>query len=118
MLDVDDFKGINTRLRASRRRPRAGVRRRLPARHLRAPATCRRGSAATSSRCSRPGIDAGGHGGARAAAAGARSASATSVRISAGWVVGAPDPTQLLLDADEALAAAKRAGKDRALSYA
>ena len=39
------------------------------------------------------------------------------VRISAGWVVGAPDPSQLLLEADEALAAAKRAGKDRALSY-
>jgi uncharacterized flavoprotein (TIGR03862 family) len=39
------------------------------------------------------------------------------VRISAGWVVGAPDPSQLLLEADEALAAAKRAGKDRAVSY-
>ena len=41
-----------------------------------------------------------------------------SVRISAGWVVGASDAEQLLADADQALAAAKRGGKDRALSYA
>lgn len=39
------------------------------------------------------------------------------VRISAGWVVGAADPQQLLLEADEALRAAKRGGKNRALSY-
>ena len=39
------------------------------------------------------------------------------VRISAGWVVGEAEASQLLLEADEALAAAKRAGKDRALSY-
>ena len=41
-----------------------------------------------------------------------------TVRISAGFVVGPADAEQLLIDADEALAAAKRRGKDRALSYA
>jgi len=41
-----------------------------------------------------------------------------TVRISAGWVVGAADPQQLLLEADEALRAAKRSGKNRALNYA
>jgi GGDEF domain-containing protein len=41
-----------------------------------------------------------------------------TVRISAGFVVGPADAEQLLIDADGALAAAKRAGKDRALSYA
>jgi diguanylate cyclase (GGDEF)-like protein len=41
-----------------------------------------------------------------------------TVRISAGWVVGPAEPSQLLLEADEALRAAKRGGKDRALSYA
>jgi diguanylate cyclase (GGDEF)-like protein len=41
-----------------------------------------------------------------------------TVRVSAGWVVGVPDADQLLMDADAALAAAKRDGKDRALSYA
>jgi diguanylate cyclase (GGDEF)-like protein len=40
-----------------------------------------------------------------------------SVRISAGWVIGPADADQLMIDADEALATAKRAGKDRALSY-
>jgi diguanylate cyclase (GGDEF)-like protein len=40
------------------------------------------------------------------------------VRISAGWVVGPADAEQLLAAADAALARAKRAGKDRALSYA
>jgi diguanylate cyclase (GGDEF)-like protein len=40
-----------------------------------------------------------------------------TVRISAGWVVGAADASQLLLEADEALRAAKRDGKNRALSY-
>lgn len=40
------------------------------------------------------------------------------VRISAGWVVGPADPQQLLLEADEALRAAKRGGKNRALNYA
>jgi diguanylate cyclase (GGDEF)-like protein len=39
------------------------------------------------------------------------------VRISAGWVVGAPEPSQLLLEADRALRAAKRDGKNRALAY-
>jgi diguanylate cyclase (GGDEF)-like protein len=39
------------------------------------------------------------------------------VRISAGWVVGAANPTELLREADEALRAAKRGGKNRALSY-
>jgi diguanylate cyclase (GGDEF)-like protein len=41
-----------------------------------------------------------------------------SLRISAGWVVGPADADQLLGEADEALARAKRGGKDRALSYA
>ena len=40
-----------------------------------------------------------------------------AVRISAGWVVGDSEPSQLLLEADEALRAAKRDGKNRALSY-
>ncbi|MDA0183576.1 GGDEF domain-containing protein [Solirubrobacter phytolaccae] len=39
------------------------------------------------------------------------------VRISAGWVVGPSEPQQLLLEADEALRAAKRTGKNRAVSY-
>jgi diguanylate cyclase (GGDEF)-like protein len=39
------------------------------------------------------------------------------VRISAGWVVDDAAPSQLLLEADEALRAAKREGKNRALSY-
>jgi diguanylate cyclase (GGDEF)-like protein len=44
-------------------------------------------------------------------------ASAT-VRISAGWAVASGGCERLLNDADQALAAAKRSGKDRALSYA
>jgi GGDEF domain-containing protein len=40
-----------------------------------------------------------------------------TVRISAGFVVGQADGDQLLIDADRALAAAKQAGKDRALAY-
>jgi len=40
-----------------------------------------------------------------------------SVRVSAGWVVNCGGTDQLLLEADQALAEAKRAGKDRALSY-
>jgi PleD family two-component response regulator len=43
---------------------------------------------------------------------------AGTVRVSAGWVVGAADADALLADADAALSAAKRDGKDRALSYA
>ncbi|MBE2318060.1 GGDEF domain-containing protein [Solirubrobacter sp. CPCC 204708] len=39
------------------------------------------------------------------------------VRISAGWVIGPANPDQLLLEADEALRAAKREGKNRALAY-
>jgi diguanylate cyclase (GGDEF)-like protein len=39
------------------------------------------------------------------------------VRISAGWVVAEAEPSQLLLEADHALRAAKRGGKDRALAY-
>jgi diguanylate cyclase (GGDEF)-like protein len=41
-----------------------------------------------------------------------------TVRVSAGWVVGPGGTERLLLEADQALAAAKRSGKDRALSYA
>jgi diguanylate cyclase (GGDEF)-like protein len=40
-----------------------------------------------------------------------------TVRISVGWAIAA-DSTMLLHDADDALAAAKRGGKDRALSAA
>ena len=43
---------------------------------------------------------------------------AGSVRVSAGWVVSHRGTDQLLIEADQALAAAKRCGKDRALSYA
>ncbi|HEX6024372.1 MAG TPA: GGDEF domain-containing protein [Solirubrobacter sp.] len=42
----------------------------------------------------------------------------SSVRVSAGWVVSGRGTEQLLLEADQALAAAKRGGKDRALAYA
>jgi len=38
-----------------------------------------------------------------------------SVRVSAGWVVGNGDTEQMLADVDEVLAEAKRRGKDRAL---
>jgi diguanylate cyclase (GGDEF)-like protein len=38
------------------------------------------------------------------------------VRASAGWVVGSGETEELLRDADDALAEAKRRGKDRALS--
>jgi diguanylate cyclase (GGDEF)-like protein len=41
-----------------------------------------------------------------------------TVRVSAGFVIGPADAEQLLRDADVALASAKRAGKDRAISYA
>ncbi len=37
------------------------------------------------------------------------------VRVSAGWVVGSGETEELLRDADDALAEAKRRGKDRAL---
>jgi diguanylate cyclase (GGDEF)-like protein len=40
-----------------------------------------------------------------------------AVRVSAGWVVSCGGTDQLLLEADQALAQAKRAGKDRALAY-
>jgi diguanylate cyclase (GGDEF)-like protein len=40
-----------------------------------------------------------------------------SVRVSAGWVVSTRGTDQLLIEADQALAAAKRSGKDRALAY-
>jgi diguanylate cyclase (GGDEF)-like protein len=40
------------------------------------------------------------------------------VRVSVGWAIAAGSHESLLHDADEALAAAKRAGKDRALSAA
>jgi diguanylate cyclase (GGDEF)-like protein len=41
----------------------------------------------------------------------------SSVRISAGWVVSGCGTDQLMIEADQALAAAKRSGKDRALAY-
>jgi diguanylate cyclase (GGDEF)-like protein len=44
--------------------------------------------------------------------------STSSVRVSAGWVVSGRGTDQLLIEADQALAAAKRSGKDRALAYA
>ncbi|HET6551526.1 MAG TPA: GGDEF domain-containing protein [Solirubrobacter sp.] len=40
------------------------------------------------------------------------------LRVSAGWAVSERGTDTLLLEADQALAAAKRAGKDRALAYA
>ena len=40
------------------------------------------------------------------------------VRVSVGWAIGAGSDESLLHDADDALAAAKRGGKDRALSAA
>ena len=39
-----------------------------------------------------------------------------SVRVSVGWAIAAGSDESLLHDADDALAAAKRGGKDRALS--
>ena len=117
VLDVDDFKAHQhpaTGIPAVTGRWCSSRTRCAPPR---APWTCRRGSAATSSRCWRPGIDAAGME-ALAQRLMAEIRFGDVVRISAGWVVGAPDPSQLLLEADEALAAAKRAGKDRALSYA
>jgi diguanylate cyclase (GGDEF)-like protein len=41
-----------------------------------------------------------------------------TTRVSAGWAIGAEDADALLLAADQALAQAKRGGKDRALSAA
>jgi diguanylate cyclase (GGDEF)-like protein len=41
----------------------------------------------------------------------------SEVRVSAGWVVSGHSTDQLLIEADQALAAAKRSGKDRALAY-
>jgi diguanylate cyclase (GGDEF)-like protein len=41
----------------------------------------------------------------------------SSVRISAGWVECGQGTDRLLIEADQALAAAKRSGKDRALAY-
>ena len=41
-----------------------------------------------------------------------------SVRISVGWAIAAGSDESLLHDADDALAAAKRGGKDRALAAA
>jgi diguanylate cyclase (GGDEF)-like protein len=40
-----------------------------------------------------------------------------TVRVSAGWVIGGANAEQLLLEADEALRAAKRTGKNRVLAY-
>jgi diguanylate cyclase (GGDEF)-like protein len=42
----------------------------------------------------------------------------SSVRVSVGWAVGGHSTDRLLIEADQALAVAKRAGKDRAFAYA
>ncbi len=114
-LDVDDFKGINTStgIPAATGPSCSWPRRCAPPRASR---TCRPASAATSSRCWPPASTP-------PAWRSWPSASMSEirygdiVRISAGWVVGRADPQQLLLEADEALRAAKRGGKNRALSY-
>ena len=41
-----------------------------------------------------------------------------TVRVSVGWAIGRRRRRSCCIDADDALAAAKRGGKDRALSYA
>ena len=112
------LQGASTPVRPSRRRPGAGRRRRLPARRRAARVTSRRGSAGTSSRCSRRGST-------RSAWRRWPGACWRAMRrrarcaISAGFVVGAGGRRRSCCsDADEALAAAKGAGKDRALSYA
>jgi diguanylate cyclase (GGDEF)-like protein len=116
MLDVDDFKGINTAFG----HPGGD-------RALVLVAECLRGACRTGDIAARlggdefavlaPGIDEEG----MEALAGrlmSRVRTQGTVRISAGFVVGPADTEQLLIDADRALAAAKRAGKDRALNYA
>jgi diguanylate cyclase (GGDEF)-like protein len=115
MLDVDDFKGINT----AYGHPGGD-------RALVLVADCLRGACREGDVASRlggdefavlaPGIDDAGME-ALATRLLARVRQQDTVRISAGFVVGPADAEQLLIDADGALAAAKRAGKDRALSY-
>ena len=118
VLDVDDFKTINTLARASRRSTARWV---FVADALRA-------SSRAADLPTRLGGDEFALLGARRIDAAGMEALAQRaaggdplgdvVRISAGWVVGAPDPSQLLLDGRRgARAAAKRAGKDRALSF-
>jgi diguanylate cyclase (GGDEF)-like protein len=116
MLDVDDFKGINT----AYGHPGGD-------RALVLVADCLRGACRSEDIAARlggdefavlaPGIDDAGME-ALAARLMARVRTQGTVRISAGYVVGPADADQLLIDADGALAAAKRAGKDRALNYA
>jgi diguanylate cyclase (GGDEF)-like protein len=116
MLDVDDFKGINT----AYGHPGGD-------RALVLVAECLRGACRAGDIASRlggdefavlaPGIDEAGMQ-ALAERLMSRVRTQGTVRISAGFVVGPADPEQLLIDAARALAAAKQAGKARALSYA
>jgi diguanylate cyclase (GGDEF)-like protein len=115
MLDVDDFKGINT----AYGHPGGD-------RALILVADCLRGACRAGDVAARlggdefavlaPGIDTAGME-ALAARLMSRVRTQGTVRISAGFVVGQADGDQLLIDADRALAAAKQAGKDRALAY-
>jgi diguanylate cyclase (GGDEF)-like protein len=116
MLDVDDFKGINTALG----HPGGD-------RALVAVANCLRDASREGDVAARlggdefavlaPGIDPLGMSALASRLLAAIREDGT-VRVSAGFVVAPAHPDQLLQEADEALAQAKGAGKDRALSYA
>jgi len=116
MLDVDNFKGINTALG----HPGGD-------RALQIVADCLRGAVRDGDLPSRlggdefavlaPGVDEAGMQALAERLLDAIRADG-SVRISAGYVVAPAEADELLREADGALAAAKRGGKDRALSYA
>src|SRR3954447_3090920 len=115
MLDVDDFKGINT----AYGHPGGD-------RALVLVADCLRGAVREGDIPARlggdefavlaPSVDAAGMEALAARLLAAVRADGT-VRISAGFVVAPADADQLLRDADDALAVAKRSGKNQALSY-
>jgi len=115
MLDVDDFKGINT----AYGHPGGD-------RALVLVADCLRGAVREGDIPARlggdefavlaPSVDAAGMEALAGRLLAAVRADGT-VRISAGFVVAPADADQLLRDADEALAVAKRSGKNQALSY-
>jgi diguanylate cyclase (GGDEF)-like protein len=116
MLDVDDFKAMNTRFG----HPGGD-------RALVAIADCLRRSCRAGDLPARLGGDefailVGGVGPDSMAALADRVLNevreASDVRVSAGWVVSGRGTDRLLIEADQALAAAKRSGKDRALAYA